>query len=44
MKKEQEERFNDVAKETAAVVKLNFFTFLNTFPDFMNLHLLFPAI
>ena len=31
IKNEQEEKLNHVAKETAAVTKLNFFTFLNTF-------------
>ena len=31
IKNEQEEKLNYVAKETAAVTKLNFFTFLNTF-------------
>ena len=31
IKNEQEDKLNHVAKETAAVTKLNFFTFLNTF-------------
>ena len=31
IKNEQEEKLNHVAKETAAVTKLNFFVFLNTF-------------